>query len=381
MLVLGAVLLLVIGFVAGTRSREIYALVGPLLGVRISADTIDLSSVQETYQTLKANYNGKLKDDKLVEGANRGLVEAVGDKYTVYMNEKEADEFDKELTGNIGGGVGAEIGERKGEPTIIRTLEGNPAEEAGVHAGDVILAVNDELVQGEDVDKVVSKIRGEIGTTVKLKVRRGDNVKTFSITRAEITNPSVSSKVENGVGILTLNRFDSETASLARQAAENFKRQNVRGVVLDLRGNGGGYLEAAQGVAGLWLQDKPVVSIRSNNSSQELKSEGEAILKGTKTVVLVNGGSASASEIVAGALHDYKVAKLVGETTFGKGTVQELFPLPDGARLKVTIKRWFTPNGVNITEDGIKPDIKAGLKQKDLDADRDPQLEKALNLL
>lgn len=376
-----ALVTLIVGFVAGTRSQDIYAVISPLTGVAVSTDTLNLDDVQQTYRTLKAHYNGDLSDEKLIEGASRGLVEAAGDKYTVFMNSKEAEEFQKELSGNIGGGVGAEIGVRNGQPTVIRTLDGNPAQEAGVHAGDTILAVNDESVVGKDPDEVVKLIRGEVGTTVKLTMKRGSGTKTFSITRAEITNPSVTSKFQDGVGILTISRFDEESVGLARKAAESFKRQNVSGVVLDLRGNGGGYLESAQGIAGMWLEDKEVVTIRSNSSSQSLLSEGEPILKGTKTVVLVNGGSASASEIVAGALHDYKVATLIGETTFGKGTVQELFPLANDAQLKVTIKRWFTPNGVNITEDGIKPDKKVGLEQKDLDAGRDPQLEAALKQL
>ncbi len=375
------VVVLALGFVAGTRSRDIYALMGPLVGVRISTDTLDLSSLQETYQTLKANYNGKINDQKLIDGANHGLVDALGDKYTVFMSAKEAKEFSNELTGNIGGGIGAEIGVRKGQPTIIRTLDDNPAQKAGVHAGDVIIAVNDESVEGKDAEAAVKLIRGEIGTTVKLTVRRGSAAKTFSITRDEITNPSVKSEIKDGIGILTLNRFDSETASLTQQAAQSFVNQRVKGVVLDLRGNGGGYLEAAQAVAGLWLRDKVVVTVKSIGSSHDLYSEGEPTLRGLKTVVLVNGGSASASEIVAGALKDYKVATLIGEKTYGKGTVQELFPLANDAELKVTIKRWYTPNGKNITDEGIAPNKKVGLTQKNLDADRDPQLEAALKQL
>jgi len=375
------ILVLAVGFVIGTRSNQLYAFVGPLFGTNVSADTIDLSSVQLTYQTLKANYNGKLDKTKLIEGANRGLVEAVGDKYTIFMNKKEAQSFEDDLSGNIGGGVGAEIGMRNKQPTVIRTLDGDPAQAAGVHAGDVIIAVNDQSVVGKDAQSVVDMIRGEIGTTVKITVRRGNETKTFSITREQITNPSVSSKVVNGVGILTLNRFDSDTAEQARAAAEKFAAQKVKGVVLDLRGNGGGYVEAAQGVAGLWLDNKEVVTIKSVGSSEQLNSKGEPILKGIPTVVLINGGSASASEIVAGALHDHGVAKLVGEKSFGKGTVQEILPLADDSKLKVTIKRWYTPNGVNITDHGIVPDKKIVLTQKNVEADKDPQLDAALSSL
>ena len=378
-----AVLLLVLalGFIAGTRSSQLYAFISPLLGASISTDTIDLSSVQLTYQTLKANYNGKLDTAKLIEGANRGLVEAVGDKYTIFMNKKEAKAFADDLSGNIGGGVGAEIGMRNKQPTVIRTLDGDPAQAAGIHAGDVIIAVNDQSVVVKDAQTVVDMIRGEIGTTVKITVRRGGETKTFSITRQQITNPSVSSKVVDGVGVLTLNRFDSDTAEQARAVAEKFVSQKVRGVILDLRGNGGGYVEAAQGVSGLWLDDKEVVTIKSNGSSEQLNSTGDPILKGIPTVVLINGGSASASEIVAGALHDHGSAKLVGEKSFGKGTVQEILPLADDAKLKVTIKRWFTPKGINITDHGISPDKTIVLTQKDVDNNKDPQINAALTLL
>ncbi len=381
MLVAAILLVLAFGFVAGTRSRELYAIVGPLLGQKISAATLDLSSVQSTYQMLKANYNGKLDDTKLIEGASRGLAAAVGDKYTVYMNAKEAKEFGNELSGNIGGGVGAEVGMRNKLPTVLRVLDGNPAQRAGLHAGDSVVAVNETSTIGLDADRTVALIRGEIGTTVKITVHRGSETKQFAMTREEITNPSVVSKVQDGIGILTLNRFDSETVNLSRQAAESFKMRGVRGVLLDLRGNGGGYLEAAQGVAGLWLDNQKVVSVRSVGSSTELTSEGDPILKGIKTVVLVDAGSASASEIVSGALQDYGVATLVGETTFGKGTVQEIFPLANDAEIKITIKRWYTPKGKNITSHGIKPNKNVVLTQKDLDSGRDPQLEAGVALL
>ena len=297
------------------------------------------------------------------------------------MNKKEAKAFADDLSGNIGGGVGAEIGMRNKQPTVIRTLDGDPAQAAGIHAGDVIIAVNDQSVVGKDAQTVVDMIRGEIGTTVKITVRRGGETKTFSITRQQITNPSVSSKVVDGVGVLTLNRFDSDTAEQARAVAEKFVSQKVRGVILDLRGNGGGYVEAAQGVSGLWLDDKEVVTIKSNGSSEQLNSTGDPILKGIPTVVLINGGSASASEIVAGALHDHGSAKLVGEKSFGKGTVQEILPLADDAKLKVTIKRWFTPKGINITDHGISPDKTIVLTQKDVDNNKDPQINAALTLL
>ncbi len=364
-----------IGFVAGTRSNELLAAIAPVFGFKVETSTLDLSSVQKAYQELKANYDGKLDTQKLIDGASRGLVAAAGDQYTVFMDAEEAAEFDQDLSGKIGGGIGAEIGVRSGKPTIIRVLAGNPAEKAGVKAGDIIAGVNDQSAATWTADKTASEIRGETGTTVKLAVLRDTEVKDFTLTRATVTNPSVESSVENGIGRLTISRFDSETSSLAHKAAQNFREQNAQGIIVDLRGNGGGYLKAAQDIAGLWLDDQVVVSERTNGKVvDELKSGNDAILKGIPTVVMVNGSSASASEIVAGALQDHKAATLIGEKTFGKGTVQKVLDLGAGTQLKVTVARWYTPNGKNITKEGIQPDQAVGLTAADVDGGKDPQL-------
>jgi carboxyl-terminal processing protease len=378
----------VIAFVAGTRSNDIVGAVAPVLGIKVETGTLDLSSVQRTYQQLKANYDGTLDAQKLIDGASRGLVAAAGDQYTVFMDAQEAKDFNNDLSGKIGGGVGAEIGVRSGQPTIIRVLANNPAEKAGLKTGDVITAVNDQSSVGWTADKTATQVRGEVGTTVKIAVLRGGEVKTFTVTRATVNNPSVQSSVENGVGTLTISRFDSETGSLARTAAQGFKQQNVKKVILDLRGNGGGYLTAAQDVAGLWLNNQVVVSERTNGKvTDELKSGTNPLLQGLPTVVLVDGSSASASEIVAGALQDHKVATLIGEKTFGKGTVQKVIDLTgssllgdttsNGSILKVTIARWYTPNGKNITKEGITPDQTVKLSAEDVDAGKDPQLDAA----
>lgn len=371
-------LVLMVGFVAGTRSNEILGTIAPILGFKVETSTLNLASVQQTYQQLKANYDGQIDVQKLIEGASRGLVAAAGDQYTVYMDPKEAADFQKDLSGNIGGGVGAEIGLRNNKPTVIRVLDGNPAQEAGLKAGDAILAVNGQSTSNWTVEKTTTEIRGEAGTTVKIVVLRANESKEFTITRQVINNPSVQSKVENGLGILTISRFDEQTGALARKAAESFKRQNVKGVILDVRGNGGGYLSAAQDVAGLWLRDKIVVSERVGDKvTEELRSGSDAILGGVPTVVLIDGSSASASEIVAGALQDHKAATLVGEKSFGKGTVQKVLDLGGGAVLKVTVARWYTPNGRNISKEGIAPDQKVELTAQDADAGKDPQLDSA----
>ncbi|NTW61829.1 S41 family peptidase [Candidatus Saccharibacteria bacterium] len=372
----------VVGYIAGTYHYQIEAAIGPVFGYKAHDGSLDLTSLQQTYSNLAANFDGKLDTRLLIEGANRGLVDAAGDHYTVYMSPTEASDYQKTLSGNIGGGIGAEIGLKNNQVTIIRTLKGNPAEKVGLAAGDTILNINDQPTSGWTVEKAVGQIRGDEGTTVKLMVKRGEIVKEYTVTRAIINNPSVESSVTGELGILTITRFDEETASLARLAARDFKKQGVKSIILDLRGNGGGYIDAARDIAGLWLRNEVVVTQRTGTTVRStLRTGDDAILSGLPTAVLINGGSASASEIVAGALQDYKVAKIVGEKSFGKGTVQQLLPLDGGAQLKVTIARWYTPGGRNITKDGVNPDTAANLSQSDIDNSIDPQMDAAKKLL
>lgn len=381
-LVLAFVAVAGLGYIGGTFNTQILGVVAPLFGNKSYGSQLDLSTLQDTYRAVKGNYDGNIDDAALIEGANRGLVAALGDEYTIYMNKKETQEFDNSLTGNIGGGIGIEVGERNGILTVLRLLKDNPAEKAGLLLGDMIIKVNDESVEDKTVDQAVAKIRGEAGTTVKLTVVRSGEQKEFTITRAIVNNPSVYSSVKDGIGTMTVMRFDGETGSLARSAAQEFKDQNVKSVVLDLRGNGGGYLTAAQELASLWLDKKTVVSERTNGKVvDELKTASNPLLGGIPTVVLVNGSSASASEIVAGALQDHKAAKLVGVKTFGKGSVQKLVTLPGGSQLKVTIASWYTPNGKNISKQGITPDVIVEMTVEDINASRDPQLDAAKGLL
>ncbi|MFZ1301559.1 MAG: S41 family peptidase [Candidatus Microsaccharimonas sp.] len=373
-IILGFVFVAGLGYVAGAFNSHIYGGFNTLVG----QSQLDLSSVQATYQAVKDNFDGDIDDTKLIEGANRGLVDALGDQYTVFMNKKESTEFDDSLSGNIGGGIGVEVSLRNNLPTVVRVLRDNPAEKVGVAVGDVIVAVNGESMEGKTTNEIVTKIRGDVGTTVKVTVLRDGVTKDFTITRATVDNPSVYGSVVNGVGVMTISRFDSETGSLARAQAEAFKAAGVKGVVLDLRGNGGGYVTAAQDVAGIWLDKQVVVTEkRSGKVTDELKSGGSPILNGIPTVVLINSSSASASEIVAGALHDHKAATLMGETSFGKGSVQKIIGLSDGATLKVTMARWYTPAGVNISEKGITPDRAVERTTEDFNAGRDPQLDAA----
>lgn len=370
-----------VGFAAGTRADQLFAAIAPVFGIKASADTLDTAVLQQAYRQLKANFDGELDSEVLANGAARGMVAAAGDKYTVFLDPAEAAEFADDLSGQVSG-IGCEIGIRSDQPTVLRVLSDSPAEKAGVKPGDVFVSVNGESTVDQDSSTVAQRIRGEAGTSVKIVVLRAGEQKEFTITRAQVSDPSVRWSVSDGIGTMIISRFDEDTATLARQAAAQFVAQKARAVIVDLRDNGGGYLTAARDVAGIWLDNKLVVSEQSNGiATDRITSGSDTILEGVKTIVLVNGGSASASEIVAGALQDHRVATLVGEKTFGKGTVQQLINLSGGSQLKVTIARWFTPKGKNITEAGITPDRTVGLTADDTNNSRDPQRDEAIRLI
>lgn len=375
------VIVAIVSFVAGARSDALFANVASVFGVRTSNKTIDLSSVQKTYQELVANYDGKLDTQKLIYGANRGLVEAAGDPHTAYMDPDETKEFDKSLSGQIGGGIGAEIGLRNNKPTIIKPLENSPAQKAGIKAGEVIIKVNDEASSDWSVEKVVSKIRGEVGTSVKLTLLSGDQTREVSVVRQNIVSPAVESEIDGEIGILKVNRFGDDTVSLSRKYASEFVEKGVKKVILDLRNNPGGTVGAAQGLLGIWLDNQIAMTERRGSEIvKTLRTTGTPILGNMKTVVLINGNSASASEITAGALREYGKVTLVGQKSYGKGSVQIVLGLPGGSQMKVTEARWYTPKGKNIDKTGIEPDVKVDLSSDDINNNVDPQMDKAKSL-
>ena len=375
------VIVAIVSFVAGARSDALFANVASVFGVRTSNKTIDLSSVQKTYQELIANYDGKLDTQKLIYGANRGLVEAAGDPHTAYMDPDETKEFDKSLSGQIGGGIGAEIGLRSNKPTIIKPLENSPAQKAGIKAGEVIVKVNDEASSDWSVEKVVSKIRGEVGTSVKLTLLSGGQTREVSVVRQNIVSPAVESEIDGEIGILKVNRFGDDTVSLSRKYASEFVEKGVKKVILDLRNNPGGTVGAAQGLLGIWLDNQIAMTERRGSEIvKTLRTTGTSILGNMKTVVLINGNSASASEITAGALREYGKATLVGQKSYGKGSVQIVLGLPGGSQMKVTEARWYTPKGKNIDKTGIEPDVKVDLSSDDVNNNVDPQMDKAKSL-
>ena len=365
-------------FILGTRAD----LLPSPFSKSTSPSQLDFSSLNDVYSVLRSKYDGTIDTAKLIDGAKHGMVDALGDPYTVYFNAEEAKAFNSDLNGTFEG-IGAELGKNGSQLSILGVLADSPAEKAGLQKNDIILKVNGEDTSTMTVGSAVTKIRGEKGTSIKLTILRDETTKEYSITRDTITSPSVTSEIlEGNVGYMRIARFGDDTSGLARKVAENFKAQGVSKVILDLRGNGGGLLTAAQSVSSLWLKDKVIVSERSGGVvTDTLRSQGEAILEGVKTVVLVDGNSASASEIVAGALKDNKAATLVGEKTFGKGSVQVIDDITSGGSLKVTIARWYTPNGVNINKEGIQPDTEVKISDDDAKSNNDTQKKAALKML
>ncbi len=345
---------------------------------------LNYDGVEEIYDSLRRNFDGELNEEDLINGIKRGLTSATGDPFTEFFNVSDAEAFTASLDGTFVG-IGAELSQDDNQNIIVVSpLEGFPAEAAGLRPQDIIAQIDGEDTAGFTVTQAVQAIRGEIGIDVTLTVVRGNSeVLDITITRDTIDIPSVTSSIENGIGILDIAQFSDDTYDLANAAAQEFRDQDVSGVIVDVRGNPGGFLEQATRISGLWLDDdKVAVDIRSDGESQQtLNANGSRRLQGLPTVVLINGGSASASEIVAGALSDNGVATLVGTQSFGKGSVQNLNELSDGELLKVTTARWFTPNGINIDDEGISPDEVVEISEEQFLADEDPQLDRALEIL
>ena len=378
----GFVVTLAIGFGLGLYSKPLLEIADSIRTGKAVVSNLDLSPLQDTYKTIKKNYDGVIDEKKLVDAANKGMIESLGDDYTIYLTPSEAQKFDEELNGYVGAGIGVEIGKRFDMMTVLRVLADHPAVKAGIQKGDVILRVDGQSTEGWTVEETASKVRGEIGTNVNITVLRGGKTYDYTITRAVIDNKSVNYSNVGGIGIIQISRFDMDTGELTRKAATDLKSQGVKGIVLDLRNNGGGYVDAAQAVAGVWLDKKLLFTEKSGDKVVDvIYSTGSPILEGVPTVVLVNGSSASASEIVAGAFQDYKVASIVGEQSFGKGSVQQLFNLDNGSQLKVTIARWFTPNNANITKGGITPSVVVKYTDTDANSDNDTQLKEAIKIL
>jgi carboxyl-terminal processing protease len=344
-------------------------------------NTLNYSSVNQVYQLLKQKYDGTLTETQLLNGMKAGLAQSTNDPYTEYFTAQEAQQFSQQLNNQFSG-IGAELGaDSSGDVEIIAPIAGTPAASAGLQPKDVITTINGASAAGLSPDAAVNKIRGTAGTKVILGILRGGTQQLkFTITRENITVPSVTTKILPGnIGYMQISTFADDTSDLANQAAQKFVSEHVNGIVLDLRDNPGGLVDAAVDVSSLWLPQGQTI-MQEKRGSQVIQSyyaTGNDVLHGTPTVVLVNDGSASASEITSGALHDNGDARIIGTKTYGKGVVQELDNLPGGAELKVTIASWYRPNGQNINHKGITPDQIVNLTDQDVKAGNDTQLTAA----
>jgi len=349
-------------------------------------DEVDFSTFWEVWDTLNTTYLNKkdLSGKKLVEGAISGLVEAAGDPYTSYYDPEANEAFNNELSG-VFEGVGIELGIKNNKLVVIAPLEDSPASKAGIKAGDKIVLIDDQDASKFNIAEAVKLIRGKAGTKVKLTVVRDNNSKpqNFDLTRAKITIKSVKAEIKEGIEIVTINRFGDSTKTEWDKAVNKIKIDGAKKIVIDLRNNPGGRLDTAMYVAGDFLSKGSVVVLQEgqNGGIDKLTSKSDGRLIGLETVVLINKGSASASEIVAGALQDYKKATIVGETSFGKGTIQSVIDLKDKSSLHITVAKWLTPNGNWVHNKGLKPDIEVKSNEEDNSSDKDIQLAKALEFL
>ena len=390
-----AVIFFIFGFSVGTSgsAATIVSRV-PFIGDGLDAtpdSSADLTSFWKAWNTLSTNYvithaSSTLPSTKeRLYGAISGLAASYGDPYTVFFPPEEAKIFSETISGSFAG-VGMEIGIKDNILTVIAPLKGTPAEAAGIRAGDQIAAIDGKSTDGLSTEKAVSKIRGQIGTTVEFTIIRAGKPLDIKVIRDTIQVPETKDSLDEKTGVysIALYEFTSNSANHFRQAFERFKASGSKKLVIDLRSNPGGYLDAAVDIASHFLPKSSIVVTEDFGGKEENQVHSSLgyndVPVGTKTVVLIDSGSASASEILAGALQDAHVATLNGTKSFGKGSVQTLLDL-DGGSLKITIARWITPAGHWIMGNGIVPDITVPFTAKDAAAKRDPQMLRAVDFL
>ncbi len=326
-------------------------------------------------------------DQERVWGAIEGLASSTDDPYTVFFPPEENKLFKDSIHGSFGG-IGAEIDKKDGILIVVAPLKGTPAEKSGILSGDKILRINKEDATNITIDKAISLIRGQIGTNVELTILREGEKKTrdFNIIRENIDIPTIKTEKKGDVFVINFYTFSENSKNLFGEAMNEFINSGLNKLIIDLRGNPGGYLDSAVEISSFFLDNGKIVAIQDFGDKKKpdsFRSRGPKLFddKKSKLIILVDAGSASASEIMAGALREHNVAKLVGTKTFGKGSVQELVEITKDTSLKVTIAKWLTPNGVSISKEGLTPDYEVKITREDLEAKYDPQMEKALELL
>ncbi|MCH7604665.1 S41 family peptidase [Patescibacteria group bacterium] len=358
---------------------------------------VDFALFWEAWLTIQERFAAadQLDYQNMVYGAISGMVSSLEDPYTVFLTAEQTDVFLDDLSGSFEG-VGMEIGIRKDQLTVIAPLEGTPAAKAGLRAGDKIMRIDDASTLDITIEEAVFLIRGPGGTTVVLSILRDDwdVTQDFAIVRDVIQIPTLSWELlastgeaggkEGNVAYIKINHFSEKARFEFVKMTSEILNSDAEKIVLDVRNNPGGFLEVAVSIAGAFLERGNVVVIEefsSKDQSKNYEAKGNAVFASYPVVILINEGSASASEILAGALRDNRGVQLVGKKSFGKGSVQELERLSDDSSLKITVANWLTPNGTLITGDGLEPDIEVELTDEDFEELRDPQLDKALELI
>ena len=357
-----------------------------------SSSSTDMTAFWTTWKLLEQKFvythkdAKKINDEDKLWGAIQGLTDSYGDPYTVFMPPVESKAFEGDISGNFEG-VGMELAIKDKKIVVVAPLKGTPAYNAGVLKGDTVIAINNKSAIGMSVDEAVKLIRGKAGTDVKISFQREGKIEPviITITRGIIDVPTAETEIKGNVFIIKLYNFYALSADKFRSALRDFVESGKLNLILDLRGNPGGYLESAVDMASWFLPlGKTVVreDFGTNIEEQIYRSKGYDIFNSNlKMIILADNGSASASEILAGALQEHNIAQIVGTKTFGKGSVQELIKITPETSLKVTIARWLTPNGISISDGGLTPDFEVEITEADLKADKDPQMDKALDLL
>lgn len=341
---------------------------------------VDFSLYWKVFSKLEEKFPDKINRQDLLYGAARGTVEALGDRYSLFLTPEETQRFFEDIKGEFGG-IGAEITQDGKQYVIVAPLADSPAEKAGLKPKDVIISVDDKSAQKMGFNELINAIRGDAGTKVKLEIfREGfEDTQVFVITRDNIVVKSVQGENKNGIAYVKIITFSDDTVEEFQKIVDDLLTPDVQKLVVDVRNNPGGFLNTAIDLTSLFIDTDPVViEERKNKIRQDFNTTLEAKYKDVPMVVLINEGSASASEIFAGAMQDRNRAKLVGMKTFGKGSVQEVDELPDGSSLRLTVARWLTPKGRQINGEGIEPDIEVQDNEK---TEEDEQLEKAIEIL
>jgi carboxyl-terminal processing protease len=391
-ILIGSVLLLtfLVGFVAGDIRKNGSSI--SFSGKENIPSDVDFNPVWEAWKILEEKFvpattTELTSNQDHVWGIIEGLASSYDDPYTVFFSPEQSKQFEEEISGSFGG-LGIELGIRDSLLTIIAPLKGTPAERVGLQSGDIIIEIDGKTTQRMDIDKAISLLRGEVGTTVTLTIAREGEQEflTVPIVRDTIEVPTLDKELrDDGIYVLSLYNFGGTAIQEFRTALREFIDSDSTNLIIDLRGNPGGYLQAAVEIASWFLPLGEVVVTEDYGDSADTvvhRSKGYDIMENDwRIVVLIDGGSASASEILAGALREHDIAVLIGENTFGKGSVQELVPVTEDTSLKVTVARWLTPRGISISNTGLAPDLEIAITREDIEKDMDPQLDAAIEYL